>query len=540
MSNVAQIHPMAGRTDDSILGRFAMKGLPFSKPAPREWIDDFVIPRGKATILALDHGQGKTTAILNSVVSAAATGQWTLFGSKDHKRALKCVIVTGEETEEDFTQKLAFDGIPGSLDMARAAIASGHLIIVPLDKIIESTASTERVFGDDGGLTEMGRKLFNELYRLKPDVAIFDTMRSCGSGDYNSELVASQTLSALNLLARLSNAAVIMTAHVTKEGSTKLKIDEKTQPSVLIGTLRGSGQIVSQARHVIVLTRAPEEMFKGIHNLQEGDVKFAAAVKSNLGFPLTGQIFPMIRSKSALTFAAHIDGKTLLDHDKTAKKFTFMKVREVLPKLIFSASISGKPFSMTGAFSPEKLAESTLHEMLPEGATPDIVSSALKSLLAEHHVVQVKTTAGGAPSKYDLYCGPYATAEKENAKATSSTGSLDRDLLLYAASSETESLRDIVDFAVNRGAIAEGAEALCRLEAGDERIPEVGHGDEEVREEVPGMDEMPGMDEGEWDNRVPDGDWEQHDPHHADDDASTADISDEIEHALADGKTFEI
>lgn len=39
----AQIHPLAGRTNDGFIARFAMKDFPKHQPQTREWIDDFII-----------------------------------------------------------------------------------------------------------------------------------------------------------------------------------------------------------------------------------------------------------------------------------------------------------------------------------------------------------------------------------------------------------------------------------------------------------------------------------------------------------------
>lgn len=519
----AQIHPFAGHDEVDFIDQFAIKSIPRTKPAPREWIDGFAIPRGKLTIVALDMGQGKTTAVLNSMVSSSYTGVWTLFGTKDHGRPLRCVMVTGEESEEDFLQKLSYDGDDQAYEMASAAVAAGNLIIIPLDRVMERNASGERIFGEDGSLTKTGQACFNAIYRRKPDVVVFDTMRSCSTADYNQEMTSSQTISSLNLLARRANAATIMFAHVTKE-SGKLKLDDKSHPSTLISALRGSGQIVAQARHVVVMMRAPDELFKAIQLENEGDVKYAAAVKSNLGFPITGEIFPVIRSKKGLTFSAHVNGRSLLDIGKTNEKFTFLKLREVLSKLVFAAGLSGSPFTMTGQFSPEKLCDSTLHKLLPVGSTPELVSSAMKSLLAEHYVVQVKLTENGAPSRYDVFSGPYATASSEGVKVPATKGAPDTDLLRFAASEKAEVLGDILEYARNRGTLAEGVEDLCRLEPGDMRMPEITVSDtppspdhepenDEFREpegddwevpsrendEVPGMSDMPSDDS--WEQR---------------------------------------
>ncbi|VDS10033.1 hypothetical protein PARHAE_03244 [Paracoccus haematequi] len=498
MSNVTQIHPLAGKERTGFIGRFAMRSIFLTQAAPRDWIDDFLIPRGKATIFGLDHGQGKTTALLSAIVVASATGVWSLFGNRDHKRPLKCVLVTAEETEEDVIQKLAYDR-PASdhLRMAKEAMSKGNLIIICLDKVMEASQTGERIFGDDGAPTQgIGRELLNELVLMKPDVIIFDTMRSCGSGDYNSDLVSSQTLSALNLLARLAEAAVIMTVHVTKD-SAKVKLTDQSSPSALIGMIRGSGQIVSQARHVIVLHRT-DDLFKGVTGLEKGDTLYVCGVKSNLGFPLTQELFPVVRSHKHLTFMARYDGKSLLDSSKSEEKWRYMRVLKILPKLIFAAAISGKPFSLTGAFSPEKLAESTIKNFLPEGATPAMVNSALKTLLAGHQVLQVKTTAGGVPNRYDVVEGPYATADREGAEPPASKGAVDTDLLHFAASDEAVVYQDILDYAVRRGTLAEGVEDLCRIEAGDQRIPEIqSEDDERAMDEVPGMDQMP----DEWEQR---------------------------------------
>lgn len=491
--------------DLNILKRFALKMIPEGQPKRREFLDGFMVPRGKAMILALDHGQGKTTAILTALVGAAATGVFNLFGSKDHGRKLKCLLVTGEETEEDFVQKFAYDAVSTGgrpterLAMARAAIAAGNLVLVSLDMVQEKTGSFDRVFGEMGDLTPTGKDIFNAAVEGKFDVVVLDTMRSVGSGDYNQEIVASRTLSAMNKLARIADCAVIMTAHVTKDAQ-KAKLEQHTPPAQIINLIRGSGQIVSQARHVVVLMEDNAPAFN-LPTLKTGDKQYVMALKSNLGVK-SDVLMPVVRSAKSLTFEAYANGKSLLDVSVGDDKWRYMRLLDLLPKLIFASSISGHPLTINGAFSPEKLSESTLATLLPAGTTSSVVSSAIKTLLSKHEIVQVKTTDKGAPSRYDVASGPYASAAREGIDPPASRGAPDTKLLKFAASAECVVFTDILDFALRESNVdASVLELFDRNPIpGTDFVPSV---QEEAADEPAGMDEMPEDDQDDGGEYVP-------------------------------------
>lgn len=74
--------------------------------APQTYLDGFAIPIGFPTLFGVAGGSGKTTALMQAAITASATGQFPLFGCRDHGRPLRCVLVFGEESSEGLGKKI--------------------------------------------------------------------------------------------------------------------------------------------------------------------------------------------------------------------------------------------------------------------------------------------------------------------------------------------------------------------------------------------------------------------------------------------------
>ncbi len=416
--------------------------------APQDWLDGYAVPRGKTSILAIQSASGKTTAVLTAIVRAATSGIFRLFGTRYHDRPLRCVLISGEETYDDIIRKLRVDH-PDLVPAISKAVEDGNLVIICLKEIIGRGGVTDRLFAQDGAATDSYHVIASALRSVRPDFVFVDTLNSVSRSEYLDSQSPYATILELDRLAKELNAAIMISTHVTKEGTSKLEINEQTSAEAILSSMRGSGQLVSAARCVIVLAKASPSAFSAIP-MKEGDVKFAAVIKTNLPHPDVLKVIPCIRSRAQKTFM------TTFEDEETGAAQTlqamstagYARIMQSLPaalhRLIQAAALSRSPFTETGKFSIAELRTSTLAGILPEGTEAHHVQKALDEMEERGEIVKARVSRTG--SVYDVKGGPFANGFDENGKPVKvRAGEPIREMLIDAASAVTEAeLRTIV------------------------------------------------------------------------------------------------
>jgi RecA-family ATPase len=106
-----------------IFARFAMKKMADLKAIlPTQWLDSTahgMIPRGNAMLLVTASSKGKSTSLFHACAKAAATGTWSMFGTRAHDKPLKVVYVSAEDNEQTITRKAAYDGRRDAYDQTQ-------------------------------------------------------------------------------------------------------------------------------------------------------------------------------------------------------------------------------------------------------------------------------------------------------------------------------------------------------------------------------------------------------------------------------------
>jgi hypothetical protein len=374
---------------------------------PQEYIDGYMLPFGACTVLATAGGSGKTTSSIGGAVSVASSGDFHLFGHRQHGRPLKTVLVFGEETPDMIARKLHHE-LPGGYSAFRAAEALGNVIIISWSTFISGRATPEKIWSEKGDLTESGRELFDAIEAYKPEFVLFDTLSSLSDGDYMQDRVAYSTMRTLNNLTHKTGAAGIITSHLVKGGASK--VDEKSCADDLIALSRGSAALVNAARHAIVLVPSPAGAFPGVQR-KEGESVWMCGVKSNLGFAGAGSVFPVIRSTDLRTFTAFsAAGGSVAEEADAADKMMVRVLEDYLLGLIHYAAADMQPFAESGKMSPENLYGDLLAPVLPKGASAGQVKRAVDNLIRSEHVKVCRSTATGTPV-LDVDGGPFANPE---------------------------------------------------------------------------------------------------------------------------------
>lgn len=407
MNAHAKIAPSAARTEIPAFLRAAMltsKELAASV-RPQEYIDGHMLPFGACTVLATAGGSGKTTSSIGGAVSVASTGDFHLFGHRRHGRALKTVLVFGEETPDMIARKLHHE-LPGGYPAFRAAEALGNVVIISWATFISSRATPEKIWSEKGDLTESGRELFDAIEAYGPEFVLFDTLSSLSDGDYMQDRVAYSTMRTLNNLTHKTGAAGIITSHLVKGGASK--VDEKSCADDLIALSRGSAALVNAARHAIVLVPSPAGAFPGVQR-REGESVWMCGVKSNLGFSGAGSVFPVIRSTDLRTFTAFsAAGGSVAQEAAETDRAMVKTLEDYLYGLIMYAAADLQPFAESGKMSAENLYSDLLAPVLPRGVSAGQVKRAVDNLIRAEHVKVCRSSATGTPV-LDVDGGPFAS-----------------------------------------------------------------------------------------------------------------------------------
>lgn len=416
--------------------------------APQDWLDGYAVPRGKTSILAIQSASGKTTAVLTAIVRAATGGTFRLFGTRHHDRPLRCVLVSGEETYDDIRRKLREDH-PELLPAIGKAVETGHLSIICLKEVIGRGAITDRLFSQDGAATDSYHVVASKLREIRPDFVFMDTLNSLSRSEYLDSQSPYATVLELDRLAKELDAAIMVSTHVTKEGTSKMEINEQSSAEAILSSMRGSGQLVSAARCVIVLAKAAPSAFSAIP-VREGDVKFALVIKTNLPHPDVLRVIPCVRSKALKTFVTTFEDQDTGQVQTLQAMSTagYARIMQSLPaalhRLIQAAALSRSPFTETGKFAISELRTSTLAGILPEGTEAHHVQKSLDDMEARGEIVKARVSRTG--SVYDVPGGPFALGVDENGKPVKvRPGEPIREMLIDAAGAVTEAeLRSIV------------------------------------------------------------------------------------------------
>lgn len=407
--------------------------------APRDWLDGYAIPRGKTTLLAVPGGSGKTTAALSAAIGAATKGVFHFFGRREHSRPLRCMIITAEETGDDYKLKILAEH-PGRIDEIASAISEGRLGILSLPDAMDARDESGNIvfhgeiklFDEEGNGLPGFDAVAQEIEKFRPDFVYIDTLGAISKSDYMDGNAPYATIGRLDRLADRVGCAIVIAAHLTKEGAGKLEINEDTAPGSLIGSMRGSGQLTSAARHVIVLAEASGRAFKK-ETETDTQRRFAMVIKSNLGHPDAMKILPVIRDEKAKTFVA-TDGKRSLYSVAEADRLERLEVLpHIIERLVYAASLAAQPFASKGKFSIAGLADTVLSSALPEGTTDADIEIATDRLVRTGRIQAVRVTKAGSAPIYDIPGGPFATEGRTGEKAEFKPGAADRDYLTGAA-----------------------------------------------------------------------------------------------------------
>lgn len=371
----------------------------------QDFIDGYMLPCGACTMLSTAGGSGKTTAGMSAGIRSACNGMFEFFGSREHHKPLRVVLVYGEETGEMISRKIVRE--MGLLDEYHTARESGRLSIISMIDFMKHATNPERIFDEAGALTETGRSIFSGIRKYSPDFIMFDTLSSLSDGDYLQDRVAYTTLRELNGLAADTNAAMIMTTHLVKGGASK--ITATSNGDDLISLSRGSAAITNAARHAVVLVPAPEDAYTSIE-VEQGDQRWMCGVKSNMDFPDAGKAFPIIRSQSKRTFTRHINGVDADSQNRDNERRIIRAVRERLVPIVRVSAFHLSPFAESGNMSLPVKFETLLAGVMPKGATRRHIKIAQEELVKEGALVIARNSAVSTPLM-DVPGGPFANPE---------------------------------------------------------------------------------------------------------------------------------
>jgi hypothetical protein len=376
------------------------------QPRALDLIDDHLIPRGTTTIIATDAGSGKSTSAIRSSASAAATGLWTMLGTKAHDRALRCAVILGEDNDRTFEGVLA--GLPpDTLRHIRAGIASQTLLLSPF-RAFAKTQQQGDLFGVDGKVTDLGDEIFRAMRQFRPDVLILDTTTSLSECAYLSRKEAYNTMNALNDLAEDCDAAVILMMHLTKTGSEKLTVESTAED--LIRGVSGSAGLIAATRHALAFARCPKGKFENIQLGDEGDERWMCGVKTNSVKGAASKLFPVIRDAREMVLrTTSYDGVPLLEQDNRGESAVMEYLRAELPFVIQAAAELRSPFAQKASskISVEQLSVGALAGVIPV-ASPTQLTKALSELERVRAIVPCTPTRSGGSVVWDVPEGMFA------------------------------------------------------------------------------------------------------------------------------------
>lgn len=437
MTAHSEIKPVAG-IPTFLAQHMIEKEAILAEIGPQDYIDGLAIPRDTLTIFAMAGGKGKSTSLLGLCVQAASSGLVELFGRRRHSRPLKTVYVTGEETGPLLNRSINYS-LKLREDYINAADA-GKLVLLSWKelnrKATKAGGNREGIWNKDGDLSASGRELFRSLEEYRPDIVVFDTKTSLADCEYVTDRQCYATVDSLTDLAELSGSATILTAHITKAGLTAKESADELSADSIIASSRGSAALINAGRHSIVMIEARNDMFSGLE-LKEGELKFAAAIKSNLqGCDLPRVPFPVIRSTRTMSFTAVNESGLLLSNVAEEVEGNISKILlELLPKLIEAASRINKPFGRKSKAtnSIEKLSQTQLAKLFPPGTTSTLITQALNELVRDRVILECTATRAGAGEVWDYPGGFYRNEtryeELNGEKLTVSKGDFDIDVL---------------------------------------------------------------------------------------------------------------
>lgn len=376
------------------------------QPRALELVDGHLIPRGTTTIVATDAGSGKSTSAIRSSASAAATGLWTMLGTKMHDRPLRCAVILGEDNDRTFEGVLS--GLPGdTLRHIRAGIASQTLLLSPF-RTYAKTQQQGDIFGIDGKLTDLGAEIFRAMRAFRPDVLILDTTTSLSECAYLSRKEAYNTMNALNDLAEDCDAAVILMMHLTKTGSEKLTVESTAED--LIRGVSGSAGLIAATRHALAFARCPRGKFENIQLNNDADERWMCGVKTNSVKGAASKLFPVIRDAEQMVLrTTGFDGVPLLEQDSRGETAVMEYLRAELPVIIQAAAELRSPFAQKASskISVEQLSVGALAGVIPS-ASPTQLTKALAELERVRAIVPCTPTRSGGSVVWDVQEGLFA------------------------------------------------------------------------------------------------------------------------------------
>lgn len=403
--------PAIDRDKHPLMTRLSMSAAEFKKPFEKmDFLDGMLIPRGVCTGLFTAPGLGKTTSQLTTAIAGATSRVFPLFGSREHDRPLRTLLVLGEDTRQTLRNSLANAPSFGPSEVQDAADA-GNAVFLPLLDTASHIEEPE-IFGEDGNLTEHGKILFREIKISGPwDFIVFDTLTSLSASEYLDRRSSYATTNALTKLASATNAAVLYNGHLTKGGgSGQLKSD--CSAADVYGLAAGSGGLLGAARNMIVIVRRPQGVFENVES-DPGDEVLLGACKSAVNPRWNGRLFPVIRdTREGVLRAVDRDGVPLLQADEHEELQVAQYLHELLPLLIEACAEAPnfQALSSTGSVRPGVLAQGTLSPIFDMGTTAQ-VDRAMSRLVREGRVVEVRQSEKATPM-YDVPNGPFASPDR--------------------------------------------------------------------------------------------------------------------------------
>jgi hypothetical protein len=402
--------PAIDREKTPLLSRLSMSAAEFRKPFEKmDFLDGMLIPRGVCTGLFTAPGLGKTTSQLTTAIAAATSRIFPLFGSREHDRPLRTLLVLGEDTRQTLRNSLANAPSFGPSEV-QDAVDAGNAVFLPL---LDTAAHIEapEIFGEDGNLTDHGKDLFREIRQSGPwDFIVFDTLTSLSASEYLDRRSSYATTNALTKLASATNAAVLYNGHLTKGGgSGQLKSD--CSAADVYGLAAGSGGLLGAARNMLVIVRRPQGVFENVE-AGNGDEVLLGACKSAVNPRWNGKIFPVIRdTREGVLRAVDREGVPLLQADEHDELEVARYLHELLPLLIEACAEAPnfQALSSTGSVRPGVLATGSLSALFEYGTTAQ-VDKAMKRLVREGTVVEVRQSEKASPM-FDVPGGPFASPD---------------------------------------------------------------------------------------------------------------------------------
>jgi 5S rRNA maturation endonuclease (ribonuclease M5) len=258
------------------------------------WKHDYDLLAGEVTIYAGEGGTGKSTALINRLLSSACAR--SIFGERVWGEPKKVLIINGEDNEEELEKRVHAAALKHGL--SQEEVDRIELVGVDNPHPINLVVNNEK--GKASLDMEGLRILERHIQEVRPEILVLDPLQSFCPADVIDGGAIGQLIKALKRLAAAYDLAVAVVHHPRKAGNGG-------REGITIDDIKGSSAITQHARVVKILRKMNEKEADRYSILPSERWRYFCweTVKHNLR-PLTGEDTAWFKLESfdALPFEA--------------------------------------------------------------------------------------------------------------------------------------------------------------------------------------------------------------------------------------------